>query len=338
MLRRTRVRCCPVLGGGQRVAHVPAVDRDVVVARRGGGRCGTGAAFPVVLVGVDNAVEHDRQADPLEQTDVLTERLLHLAKHRLDVERQSVERPAVGREGEIRRPTRSATARPTTGRCGRRRRWRRRGSASRRWSPGAAPAWQAAATVPAAGLPKRDAQRRVRDRRWCDVSDDHVRRRVRIEVLGRQLTRHGPSRVSESRQYRHRWKRRPVPSDRAHGRRALLDGDRSDGRSTLPPRVSAEITHREPGRCAARRDIDLIHRNEDAAPATPLDPSSLTDRVSEKNGNNPGCCVRYRRLVAAHEDSAQGRSPRVRQGLPASISMWRSTKRHSPSIFQRRSS
>ena len=86
---------------GQGVAHVPSVDPDVVVVDVGRRRMRPVATFPVVLVAVDEAVQHERRAQLLPQVDVVAEVVLESPHERLEVERQAVERTAVAGDGEV---------------------------------------------------------------------------------------------------------------------------------------------------------------------------------------------------------------------------------------------
>ena len=88
-------------GVGQAVTHVPAVDPDVGEPL-GGRRCSrTGAAFPVVLVGVHQVVQLERQGDQLQRVEPVAELVLQAPQQSLDVERKASERAAVGRSGQV---------------------------------------------------------------------------------------------------------------------------------------------------------------------------------------------------------------------------------------------
>ena len=180
-LAPSRSSCCAAparvgRSGGvvvQGVAQVPAVDAEVVVVDVGGGRIGAGAAFPVVLVGVDDAVEHERGAELLEEADVVAELLLHLAHDRFEVDRQAVERPAVVRDGEVgdpergrhlRRPRQAGVEDGAARHAVGERVTDRDQATRRRLGHGRSDA----------GRSERDAERRVGDPRWRHVGDDHV--------------------------------------------------------------------------------------------------------------------------------------------------------------------
>ncbi len=112
----------------QGVADVPAVDPDVVVVHARRRRVRSRTALPVVLVAVEDAMQHQRHAHPLEDVDVVAELRLDATHERLDVERQTVERAAVAsarRSARCRGRRRPAPA--TTATCGTRRRWSGRG-------------------------------------------------------------------------------------------------------------------------------------------------------------------------------------------------------------------
>ena len=178
----------PCRGVRQRVADVPAVDADVLIVDVRRRRVGPGTTLPVVLVGVDDAVQGERDAHPLEHAHVIAELVLQLAHQRLDVQRQAVERPAVARHGE---PAEAEGG----GDLGRPRQRRvEHGAAGdavgQRVAHGHEPVGRIGGHGGQAwgGVAEVDTERRVGDPRRRHVGHDHVGWRVRIQHVRRQVT------------------------------------------------------------------------------------------------------------------------------------------------------
>ena len=91
----------PRRGRGQAITHIPPVDAHVLIAQIGARGPAAIASFPVVLVGVGEAMQLKRQPDHLQQVKRVPELVLQAAQQLLQVQRQPVKRTPVNRDDEI---------------------------------------------------------------------------------------------------------------------------------------------------------------------------------------------------------------------------------------------